>query len=165
MMLTFRSAGGVFNCRAAAVVLRGNALLVTQEAGSPFWYLPGGRVEFGESAAQSAVRALHEDLGVVGQVVRPLYFVENFFALSDGRPFHEWSMYFLAEIGPDAVPRTRDLNGIQSHADLRFRWAELDTLGKLPLRPNFLCESLKHLPDTLEHVVYRDVPALHPERW
>jgi 8-oxo-dGTP pyrophosphatase MutT (NUDIX family) len=165
MMLTFRSGGGVFNCRAAAVVVRDDQLLVTQETGSAFWYLPGGRVDFGESAAQSVVRALHEELAVVGQVIRPLYFVENFFALSDGRPFHEWSMYFLAEIEADAVPRTRDANGLESHVDLRFRWAPLDALDKLPLRPSFLIESLKEMPDALEHIVYRDVPALRPDHW
>lgn len=164
-MLTFRADGGVFNCRAAAVVLRDNALLVTQEAGSSFWYLPGGQLEFGESAAQAVAREVHEQLAIEVHVVRPLFFAENFFALPDGRPFHEWSMYFLAEIEPDAVPRTRDVNGVESHLDLRHRWAPISALDRLPLRPAFLVDALRDLPTTMQHVVYRDTPTRRLDRW
>jgi 8-oxo-dGTP pyrophosphatase MutT (NUDIX family) len=51
----------------AAVVMRDDAgrILVVRKAGTSRFMLPGGKIEPGESAAQTAVREAHEELGVV----------------------------------------------------------------------------------------------------
>jgi ADP-ribose pyrophosphatase YjhB (NUDIX family) len=53
---------------AIAVVLRGDQVLLVQRGKDPgrgLWGYPGGGVEWGETAAQAAIRELREETGVI----------------------------------------------------------------------------------------------------
>ncbi|WP_237535845.1 NUDIX domain-containing protein [Streptomyces sp. SID3343] len=50
---------------AAAIVEGGRLLLVSKRAAPEVFYLPGGKPEAGETAEETLVRELHEELGVV----------------------------------------------------------------------------------------------------
>ncbi|MFT4275838.1 MAG: NUDIX hydrolase [Rhodopseudomonas sp.] len=50
-----------------SIVIRQNFVLLVQRANPPdagYWGFPGGKIEFGESIAQAAVRELYEETGV-----------------------------------------------------------------------------------------------------
>lgn len=52
-----------------AVVVDGNDLLLVRRgrgAAQGRWSVPGGRIEFGETAAEAVIRELHEETGLVG---------------------------------------------------------------------------------------------------
>ncbi len=54
-------------CAALAVVVREGKVLLVRRANPPdagLWGFPGGRIEWGESAAEAAVRELAEETGV-----------------------------------------------------------------------------------------------------
>ncbi len=50
--------------RATAVVLRSGTVLLVRESGVPYFSLPGGGIQEGESAAAAAAREVLEELGL-----------------------------------------------------------------------------------------------------
>jgi ADP-ribose pyrophosphatase YjhB (NUDIX family) len=50
--------------RSAVVVFHEGRLLLMQQNGKPFWVLPGGTLEEGESIAECAVREMQEEVGM-----------------------------------------------------------------------------------------------------
>src|SRR5437588_10203363 len=89
-----------FNYRVAGVVYDGDKVLIHRSEIDDFWSMPGGRCEFLESAADALVREMREELGVEVNVVRLLWFVEDFFEHL-GTQFHELALYFLMTFSDD----------------------------------------------------------------
>ncbi|MGY3678670.1 NUDIX domain-containing protein [Streptomyces sp. TE33382] len=80
--------------RAGALVIRDGRILLIgfEDEGEPFYEIPGGGVEDGETLHMAAVRELREESGLVGSVVREVARVWK-----DGRREH----YFLMEAEGD----------------------------------------------------------------
>ena len=74
MDLTFRTENGVFNYRVCAVIKHNNKLLAMKNDYSPYYFLPGGRVDLNETADNAMLRELKEELGIDANIVRPLWF-------------------------------------------------------------------------------------------
>lgn len=152
-MISFSTGGWRFHLRAAAIVLHGDAVLLHRLADDPFWALPGGRVEIGETAEAAVKREMQEELGVDVQVQRLLAVVENLFSYR-GQPQHGLEMHFLVALPPDSpllncAPFERVEEGgvgldghATSHARLHFRWFPLGEIGSIDLRPAFLSDFL-----------------------
>lgn len=63
------------------------------------FYLPGGRVELGETAEHAVVREVQEELCVTTKVIRPLWLNQAFFTEDvDKLNYHELCLYFLMDI-------------------------------------------------------------------
>lgn len=69
----------------ALALVRDRRLLMVTARGRRLWYLPGGKVETGETGAAAAAREAHEEVGVVvdPSSVRPLFTVVT---QADGEP-------------------------------------------------------------------------------
>ena len=76
--VSFRTEEGRFNYRVCGVMLHGDKLLVMRDERSPYYYLPGGRVQMNEPAEQAVVREIQEKLGVQVAVGRPLWLSQSF---------------------------------------------------------------------------------------
>ncbi len=61
--ISFSGPAGTFNLRVAAVIVRGDQVLLCTVDGLDYWFLPGGRVRFGEPSEVALVRELAEELG------------------------------------------------------------------------------------------------------
>ena len=79
-----------FNYRVGAICKQDNKILVLQNKGEDYWYVPGGRVKMLENSEDALKRELAEELAVPIKGMRLIWSVENFFTLS-GRKFHEIS--------------------------------------------------------------------------
>ncbi len=85
---------------AAAIVEQGRLLVVSKKVAPEIFYLPGGKPEAGESAEETLIRELDEELGVTPTSLTLLGDVEDVAAI-EGVPMH--MTVFRAEI--DQIPR------------------------------------------------------------
>lgn len=158
-VLVFDRGDERFCYRAAAVILdRGRVLLQEDTLAEPFWVLPGGRMEHGESGWDCIAREMREELEEDVKVERLLWFAENFFE-HQGMKWHEVGLYFLVSLQEgskyfDEGPHW----GVETEIDLKFRleWFDVEKLDGVRLLPSFLRERLKEVPERIGYVVHRD---------
>ena len=73
--------------------------MLHRRLGESEWALPGGRVEFGESAASALVREIGEELGCSAVCGNLMFVAENFFPYA-GERLHEIGLYFGVVLAP-----------------------------------------------------------------
>lgn len=117
---------------AAAVILRGNEVLLIRRAHPPrqdIWTFPGGAVEVGETAREACAREVLEETGLsvsVGPVVEAVDVMQP-----DGERwrYHYTILDFLAEVAAGSEPA-------RAASDAReVRWARVDALEAYDLTP------------------------------
>lgn len=128
---------------ARGAYVQNGALLLCHTENASNTYLPGGHVEFDESATESLRREIEEELGCHSTIGRFLGALEHRF-LQKGRRHCEINLVFemsIPTLTPPRPPPSRE-----SHLD--FRWIALDKLHESDLEPKPL---RKLLPEWLTH--------------
>lgn len=158
-MIRFEEGDNCFNYRVAGVAIHEDLILVHRTEGDDFWVLPGGRPEFGETAEQTLKREISEEIGVDVEIVRTLWFVENFFTYA-GKNYHEIAVYFLMQLpsGCEYLAQPGPFHIEESGTKFIFQWFPRQpyVLSNLPLLPSFLQTALQNLPESVQHIVHRD---------
>lgn len=144
-----------FMYRVGGIAVHEGRLLVEYNVRHGYCFVPGGRVEYGESAAEALARELREELGEAVEVGRLLLVTDNFFS-EDGRQTQEVALYFLLAFAPgSAIPgRCGAFEG--SEAGTIFQWIPVDEVEEATLFPALLRERVRSLPRTPEYVVQRE---------
>lgn len=159
-MIAYDLAPGRFNFRAAAIILRDGHILTTRTTTEKVWYLPGGRVEWGESTRTTVEREVAEELGVTGQVGELALVLENFFT-HEGKRFHELAYYYPVTL-PKGFPFRTDGQVCHRSQDgaveLEFKWLRTDaeSLHANSFKPEALCGELAGLPTAVRHLIWQD---------
>jgi 8-oxo-dGTP pyrophosphatase MutT (NUDIX family) len=122
--------------RAACVV--DGYLLVCHTKGAKVVYLPGGHIDFGESARTCVVRELREELGVAAAVHRFLGVAEHTF-VQKGDPKCEVNLVFEVTV-PDLTPERHPPS---AEDYIEFFWVPLAGLAHSVLEPAPLRRSLR----------------------
>ena len=168
-MISFKKDNKVFVYRVAGIAIFNNKLLVHRSIKDDFWSLPGGRCEMLEISKDTLIREMKEEIGVDVFVIRPLYFVENFFHFEE-KDFHELSIFYLMEFPTSSkwIFENETFKGIEQDfkiendvyngagLELIFRWVNLNELDNLRLYPLFLRNSLKNIKPYPEHIINHD---------
>ena len=127
---------------ARAVIIQDGQLLVchTQDLAHNFYFLPGGHVEYEESAAAGVLRELEEEGGIKGSIKRFLGCLE--FSFEPGQNSkchnHEYNLYFEVEC---SLNPQQEIEQREKH--IKLKWVSLFTLPDLDFRPAPLKELLK----------------------
>jgi ADP-ribose pyrophosphatase YjhB (NUDIX family) len=132
-----------FGIRVGAVVERDGALLLVRHDKpdqDPYWVLPGGRLEPGETIPECAERELLEETGLEGRFAGVLY-VSEFF--DENR--HTVDVTARVEVDEDGEARLGSDPEAEesSEATLQeLRWVETGELEEIPLLPGWVKERL-----------------------
>lgn len=150
MDLTFKTESGVFNYRVCAIIIHDQALLVTKNDGTPYYYLPGGRVKLHETAENAMKRELFEELGVHGKILRPLWLNQGFFTEDvTQEKFHELCVYYLVDVSQtELLERGNSFIRTEGEKRYLYEWLPLARLKDEYLYPLFIKEKIHDLPQT-----------------
>ena len=116
---------------ARGVLIKDGYLLVCRPVGKNYCYLPGGHVEFFETAQEALQREWQEELDCSCEVGSFLNFFEERFTDSDERKHHEYT--FLYRVNCASLHANEDVKSNQAH--IAFEWVPVKDLRKHPLLP------------------------------
>jgi len=132
-----------FGIRVGAVVARDGALLLVRHQKpdrDPYWVLPGGRLEPGETIPECAEREISEETGLSAQFLGVLY-VSEF--LREGRHTVDITVRMAPEGDEEAELGSDPEVAPGSEPTLReLRWVEVDELREIELLPAWIRDRL-----------------------
>lgn len=106
----------------------------------------GGGIEFGESAADAAIREFKEEMNTDIEVGSYLHTFENIF-IFNGKPGHEIVILLSATFKDRSIYEMDDVGCCEEGADFVAKWVHKSTFinGTNILYPNGLCDYLRSL--------------------
>jgi len=104
----------------------------------PYYYLPGGHVEFGETGEECLQRECLEETGETISSVHYLTTIENFFTDYNGE-HHEINLIYAAEI-----QNTKFLDIVSKESHIVFKAVELSKLHDIRLVPSQIAKFVLH---------------------
>ena len=134
---------------ARGVLIGPRGILLCRNVGMNYTYLPGGHIEFGETAAAALEREILEELALQAKAETFLGTIEHTF-VQDDATHHEISLVF--ELTGNAIARRARFTPAEKR--LEFLWQPLHTLPEANLLPRPLRQLIplwtrgKHAPFT-----------------
>lgn len=151
MDITYVSGSNKFNYRVCAIIISNNKILAMRDERSPYYYLPGGRVQMGETAERAVIREVEEELHIIPQIVRPLWLNQAFFTEDvDKLNYHEICIYFLMDISDTGLLEKSERFTLHEGRHIHdFEWLAFERLADEYFYPTFLKTSIFDLPKQL----------------
>ena len=151
MDLTFQTEEGIFNYRVCAVILYDDKLLAMKNSKTPYYFLPGGRVQLHEAAESAILREIREELNIEPKILRPLWLNQGFFTEDvSGKRFHEICLYYLVDVSEtDLLSKGLRFIVHESGRENLFEWLPLSRLQEEYLYPLFIKKKIFNLPEHL----------------
>lgn len=146
-----------FSARAVGVIKKNNKILFQQRVGDDYWALPGGAIETLERSKDVVVRELEEEIGLKNvKVIRPLWFVENFFKLQ-GVIWHQYIIGHLIDIFDEKIINKDIIKGIEKNKNIIYKWISIEDIKNSNIKPNYLKEKLINMKEDFEHIEEEDL--------
>ena len=117
---------GLIETVSRAVIIRDGKVLLCRSKGADKYYLPGGHIDFGETAAQALEREILEETSLKSKVGEFLGVVENSF-LQHGKKHCEINLVYRAEIEDGEVRAAEDW--------IEFDWVDVSSVASVELLP------------------------------
>ncbi len=127
-----------FHYIARVIIREGNQVLLVRATGADNTFLPGGHVEFGETAVHALQREVNEEMGHALEVEIFLGAVEHMWP-ADTLSNHEINLVFsgkLPGLDPGEFP-------ISNEAHLELLWAPINLIDEYNLQPASLVKLIK----------------------
>ena len=147
--ISFKIDNNKFNYRVCAVIINDNKILALKDEVSPYYYLPGGRVQIGESAEKALLREIKEELEIDADIVRPLWLNQAFFNEDVIKiNYHEICLYFLVDVKQTKLLTLGDKFMLHENEHTHvFEWLDFTRLKNEYFYPLFLKEEIYSLPN------------------
>lgn len=158
MDCTFKTELGKFNYRVGAFIMNGRKVLMARNPNENrlFYYSVGGRVNFGESMEQAAIRELKEETGIDFEIERLACIHENFFTDDDGVPFHEISCFFTVKKNEELLKISDGYLTDKGPKGEYLKWIDLDNCDNITVYPEFLRTVDFEKDKEFKHFITRD---------
>lgn len=115
------------------VIDQGHILLCkTLDLPVPFYFLPGGHVEHGESVCEALLRELTEETGADCRIKRFLGCLEHSFEPGHNSICHNHEYNFIFEIESNTLKRCHEIPRLEAHIELV--WVPLTQLSSIDFR-------------------------------
>ena len=160
MDISYTEGNRKFNYRGCAVIVNDDKILAMHDERSPYYYLPGGRVKMGETAEETVVREVREELDIEPLIDRPLWLVQGFFKEDvDHLDYHEICLYYLVDVSKTGLYEKGEKFTLYEGSHVHeFTWLPFDSLKDEYFYPLFLKTAVFDLPDHLTVRVEREDP-------
>ena len=136
--ITVNVADYTLNVRAAGIIIHNGKVLVHRNINETYYALVGGRVEAGESSADTVIREISEELGKKVEVIGYVATVENFFKFRNGN-YHEILFVHRVEfVNEEDKMIEETINNIEGRKELQYEWLDLESVGKYEIRPEVM---------------------------
>ena len=145
--------GGVVNIRVGAIILKDGKFLMVSHLAVDYLYSVGGRIRFGETAAEAVVREVREETGRTLEIDRLGFVTEDYF-IGDmpahfGKLIYELGYYFYMKTPPDFEPVCESFT--EDGSEEFLVWVAPEEGRKL--YPVFFNDELKHPEKGVKHFV------------
>ena len=141
---------GFLNIRAGAIIMKdGKILMVGNDRN--YLYSVGGRLKFGETAAEAVVREVFAETGVKMKIDRLGIVQENYFygdaPSNRNKLIYEISFFFYMKVPDTFVPVSDSFT--EGNSKERLVWVSLDE--DIQIYPEFFKTELKNASDTVKY--------------
>lgn len=127
-----------FHHLARGILVNENSVLIAQASGYTNTFLPGGHIEFGESAKDALAREIEEELGIRCKVGKFLGLVEHKW---ERRSILQCEINQIFEVQCDEI---LDDQLKSNEPNLDFYWCHVDDLDTMNLQPYPLRRLIKN---------------------
>ena len=151
MDVVLKTEDGRFSLRVCGIIINDGKLLAMRDENSPYYYLPGGRINLHERAEDAILREMREELGISAQIIRPLWVNQAFFVEEVlNEKFHEICLYFLLDVSKSGLlDRGEKFTRSEGKHTLTFEWIKFENLKEKYLYPEFIKKEIFNLPENL----------------
>ena len=143
---------GILNIRAGAIIMKDGKILMVGNSKN-YLYSVGGRIKFGETAAEAVVREVFEETGVRMEVDRLGFVHENYFygdmPSNLNKLIYEISFFFYMKVPDTFAPVSESFT--EGNSEEHLVWVSLDDDAKM--YPEFFKPELKNPTDAVKHFV------------
>lgn len=149
---------GYLNIRVGAIIIKGDHFLMAGSKIADYLYSVGGRIKFGETAEQAVVREVFEETGVVMEIDRLGFVLENYFICDVGdkigKEIYEIAFFFYMKTPEDFEPVSDKFSDMLGEEFLT--WVPMDSDREF--YPEFFRTELKQPCEYVKHFVVDDRP-------
>jgi 8-oxo-dGTP diphosphatase len=120
----------------AVIIDQGHILLCkTLDRTNNFYFLPGGHIEYKESAREAVLRELIEETGALCTIKKFLGNLEHI-SKSDNKGIHDHEYNFIFEVTSDSLKTTIDIPQLEDH--IKLIWMPLEKINEMDFRAELL---------------------------
>ncbi|VEU62491.1 NUDIX hydrolase [Mycoplasmopsis bovirhinis] len=133
----FQSSDYLFKLRAGYLIIKDNKILLARDYIGSYFYLPGGKIEFGETSCHSVKRELQEELNLKAKETELLFHEENFYySQIFNSKVHEICFYYKVEVDLLEFMLQDEFELKENNLKtLYFKWINISDLAKIDFFP------------------------------